>query len=213
MTCHNLEKRWRTMWPYSCHVVKKAEHKNTSRLSPPNTPKAIASVSVTLEDPTSSWMKVPDECPRYSLALPKEFFHYQAKETEGSWLNAAKTNFQNPTWGVPDARGHSVSAGDVLHLQILLSPRPCGLKPVLSLCPWGDRSDTASRCRPEEWWAPPFTKNRKATNTVHLQIPLYDNDKGDKETSSHGKEREVGLRSSRTSNTGMVSDSRRYRTL
>lgn len=72
------------------------------RLSPLNTPRTIASMTVTWEDPTALWRKVPNVV--YLLALPKECYHYQAKETEGSWLNAAKTSFQNPTWGVPDAR-------------------------------------------------------------------------------------------------------------
>lgn len=42
----------------------------------------------------------------------------------------------------------------------------------------------------KEWWAPPFSKDRKTTNTVDLQILFY-NDKGNKETSSYGKEKEA----------------------
>lgn len=48
-------------------------------------------------------MKVPNEVV-YLLALPKEIYYYKAKETERSWLNAAKSNFQNPTRGISDAR-------------------------------------------------------------------------------------------------------------
>lgn len=103
--------------------------------------------------------------------------------------------------------GHSVSSWDAIHLQILLSPLSLWLKPHFIPLSLGRQKSHCLLLQDER-----NGKDRKSTNTVDLQILFYNNDKSNKKTSSYGKEREVGLRSSRTPKTGRVSDSRRYRT-
>ena len=60
-------------------------------------------------------------------------YHYQAKETEGSWLNVAKRKISKIPHGEAQAlEGHSVSPRMLSSHRYNHHPLPCGLNPSLS---------------------------------------------------------------------------------
>lgn len=79
-------------------------------------------------------MKAPNEVSVvYLLPLPKEVYRYQAKETERSWLNAAKTKISKILHGEAQApKGHSVSPRMLSSYKYYHHPLPCGLNPIPS---------------------------------------------------------------------------------
>lgn len=104
-------------------------------------------------------MKAPNEAV-YLLALPEEIYCYEAKQTEGSWLNAAKKISKILHGEAQLPEGHSVSPRMLSSYKHCHHPLPCGLHPTHSISlSLGKQEVTLPRTTGQkEWWAPLFTE-------------------------------------------------------
>lgn len=118
---------------------------------------------------TTSCMEAPDGSLDL-LALPKEMYHYQAKEKEGSWLNVAQRKISKIPHGEAQAlEGHSVSTRMLSSHRYDHHPLPCGFNSSPS--PYQEVALPLTTGQ-KELWASLFN-DRKAINTADLQLFFF----------------------------------------
>ena len=97
-------------------------------------------------------------------------YHYQAKETEGSWRNVAKRKISKIPHGEAQAlEGHSVSPRMLSRHRYDHHPLPCGLN--LTPSPYQEVTLPLTTGQ-KELWASLFN-DRKAINAADLQTFFF----------------------------------------